>query len=104
MAEVRLPENSIMNLAELLEYNGVLFWDSGDYPDLPPHEDDVFITLTNENASRPDLIAYQYYGDSNLIWAILLGNNKELPNQFLPSEQIRIPAKASIDLILAQKT
>jgi Base plate wedge protein 53 len=56
--------------------------------------------LNQIQAQRPDLIAYDAYGDSALMWIILLANNTDLPNQFVENQIIRVPAKSTVDSIL----
>lgn len=86
----------------MLEYKGILFWDQEDFPEVPFSNDDEYIQLDPSNVDRIDLVAYEKYGDSELMWILLLANDKMLPNQFVSGEKIRIPARATIDEILSQ--
>lgn len=45
---------------------------------LPPRRDDVLHTLTQVHEYRPDLLAYDLYGNSNLWWVFIARN----PNAF----------------------
>lgn len=61
------------------------------YPDIPFSEtDDYVITVLGD---RLDLLAFDFYGDSNLWWVIAIAN--ALPGDSLvpePGTQIRIPS------------
>lgn len=100
MAEVNLSPGSWLNLSELLEYKGIIFWDQTEYPEIPFSNDDTFLQLTAGQAARIDLVAYDQYGDPELLWVLMLANNHDLPNQFIEGEVIRVPAKTTIDQIL----
>jgi hypothetical protein len=89
-------------MTRLLEFQGKIFWDQTEYPEIPDHQDDEFITLDSSQSKRIDLVAHDKYGDAELFWVILLANDKDLPTDFLPGETIRIPARATIDKILDQ--
>lgn len=101
MAEVAVTPGSWLNLSTLFDLNGVLFWGPLDYPDIPFSDQDVFVQLTQDQAKRPDLIAYDAYGDSDLIWIILLANDVDLPNQLIEGETIRIPARLTVENLLS---
>jgi hypothetical protein len=100
MAEVTPSPGSWLNLTSLLEFKGIIFWDQFDFPDIPFSNDDQYIQLTGLQAQRIDLVASDAYGDAELLWALLLANNCDLPNQFIEGQTIRIPAKETIDQLL----
>ena len=102
MAQVKISKSSILNLSTLLEYQGVLFWDQVDLPEIPLSNDDVYIQLTQTQAHRIDLIAYDFYGNSEFMWAIMAANNIDLPNQLVEGATIRIPAIATINSLIRQ--
>lgn len=102
MAKIELSPNSYLNLSKLLEVQGVLFWDQVDLPEIPFSDEDEFIQVPQNLALRLDEIAYQKYGDPELMWAIMLANDLNLPNQLYEGQFIRIPAKATIDSLLDQ--
>ena len=102
MADVKLSDSSWLHLSRLLEFKGKLFWDQTEYPDIPFDTDDEYLELTDLQAKRIDLLAFEKYGDSELMWVLMLANDKNLPNQFIGGETIRIPAKTTIDSILDQ--
>lgn len=100
MAEVVLNPGSWLNLSNLLEFQGITFWDQFDYPDIPYDTNDVYVTLTDAQARRPDLIALDKYGNDQLLWVLLLANDVDLPNQLVEGQVIRVPAKSTIDILL----
>jgi hypothetical protein len=85
-----------------MEFEGVLFWDTPDLPQIEYSDEDQYIQLTAEEAKRIDLVAFRAYGDSELDWIILLANNIDLPNQIVEGQLIRIPARATINRVLAK--
>lgn len=70
---VEVKVNSRLNLAELVEKEGVEFFEHVVAPDFPEQDDDVIIYI--EDGMRLDLLAYQYYGDPTLMWVILQAND-----------------------------
>lgn len=59
---------------------------------LEPSDGDVFVTITQDLAKRPDLIAHKAYGNSSLWWAILEFNNIRDPLfDIRPGHVFRIP-------------
>lgn len=101
MANQTVSQNSYLSTRELLQLNGVLFWDQVDFPEIEETDEDQFVQLTSQQAERPDLIAHDFYGDAKLIWILLLANDKDYVNQFLQGETIRIPAKSTVDTLLS---
>jgi len=60
------------------------------YPDIPYSNDDIYLITTSWD--RLDLLAFSFYGDSNLWWVIASAN--ALPGDSLvpiPGTQLRIP-------------
>ena len=104
MATVAITKSSWLNRTKLLELNGVLFWDQTEFPTIDFSDDDVYIQLTDLQAKRIDTVAYQYYGDPELLWVLMIANEKDLPNQFLGGETIRIPARTTVDLLVKEQT
>lgn len=59
---------------------------------LTQDEGDVFVTLTQEDVKRPDLVAFKAYGDSDLWWVIYEFNDIRDPLFGLrPGMILRIP-------------
>ena len=52
---------------------GVRFYATVRYPEIPLSENDIY--LITVSGDRLDLLAQQYYGDSNLYWIISSANN-----------------------------
>lgn len=73
---------------------GSQFYTNNVYPDIPPtNEDSYVITVLGD---RLDLLAFDFYGDTNYWWVIASAN--ALPGDSLylePGSQIRIPADLS---------
>ena len=101
MADLTITQGSWLNRKNLLEYKGVIFWDHTDLPDIEFNDDDQYVQLTAEQARRIDLLAHDTYGDSELMWVILQANGKDLPNQFVEGELIRVPARSTIEQLLS---
>lgn len=101
--DLTVSTGSWLNLTQLLEFKGVIFWDQTEYPDIALSDDDTYIQLTDAQAHRIDLIAQDFYGDSELLWILQVANNVDLPNQFVEGQVIRIPAKATVSTLLAPK-
>ncbi len=97
MANVRVPKNSILKLAEIVTVGDVIFWDQKDLPEIPLTLDDQYIQVDQTQAKRVDLIASDFYGDPTLLWAILLANDLDAPNQILEGQVLRIPPISVID-------
>jgi hypothetical protein len=100
MAEINVSTGSWLNLTELLEFRGIVFWGNTDYPEIPFSEDDTYIRLTQQQAKQIDLVAFDYLGDPELYWIICLANNKDMVNAFLENELIRIPPLRVVEQIL----
>lgn len=101
--EVKLEEYSWLNMTDLFEYKGIPFWGQTEYPDIPFSDEDQYIEITQEQAKRVDLIAYDKYGDPTLFWAILLANDIDLPNQLREGMVLRLPSIDTIKNILTPK-
>ena len=74
------------------ENNGVRFYSTTIYPKIPLSENDIYV-LTGDK-DRLDLLANQFYGDSNLWWVIASANG-DLPQNsihLLEGTQLRIPS------------
>ena len=61
------------------------------YPDIPYSETDDYVVTTI--GDRLDLLAYSYYGDSELWWVISVANNHITKGSMfpIPGTQLRIP-------------
>jgi hypothetical protein len=67
------------------------------YPELPHDVNDIYVITTE--GDRLDLLAQQFYGDTNLYWIIASGNPDIIPQNslFIPvGAEIRIPYNVSL--------
>jgi phage tail protein X len=64
-------------------------------PYIEPTDSDILIVT--EEDDRLDLLAYQFYGDSQLWWVIATYNNlTDIDTKLEPGLQLRIPVRASV--------
>ncbi len=57
-----------------------------------PDDDDLFITVTNSQDRRPDKIAFDIYGKSELAWVVLQFNNiADINLELQAGAEIRLP-------------
>jgi len=88
---INIKEKSRLRFAELLDVDGVVFWDTVVLPDLPVQSDDIQYRV--RDTDRIDLLAQRFYGDPVLWWVIAAANEFEIiPTDFNSAEVIRIPA------------
>lgn len=67
--------------------------------DVPGEINDIQFTITNLYMHRPDLLAYDVYGDSQLWWVFAVRNKDVLKDpvyDFIPGQIIYIPQLESI--------
>lgn len=65
--------------------------------------DDFLFTITPSYAYRPDLLAYDLYGEQNLWWVFIQRNLDVLQDpilDFVPGTKIYIPKKSSLNAVL----
>ena len=70
---------------------------------IPAKMDDVQYTIDRVYKYRPDLLAYDLYGDAALWWVFAVRNPNTLKNplgDFLPGVVINIPKKSTITAAL----
>ena len=75
------------------------FLDVANLPNIPNSADDVQYRIDIIYQHRPDLLAYDLYGDSNLWWVFSLRNPNVLQDpiyDFLPGATIYIPKKDTL--------
>ena len=66
--------------------------------------DDVYYEIDKIYSNRPDLLAFDLYGDANLWWVFAARNPNVIRDpifDFLPGVRIYIPKKTTIDRDLA---
>jgi hypothetical protein len=65
--------------------------------------DDFYYTIESQYAFRPDLLAFDLYGESNLWWVFTQRNLNVLQDpvfDFTPGKKIYIPKKSSLFTVL----
>ena len=75
-------------------------WNSITFPKLP---DDILFTVTKSYEHRPDLLAYDLYGQVNLWWVFAVRNKdviKDSIYDFIPGQTIFLPKLSTIKKIL----
>lgn len=61
-----------------------------------PNNNDTLITLDSSYTHRPDLLAYNLYGATQLFWVFMLRNPNVIKDpiwDFVPGIQIYVPSK-----------
>jgi hypothetical protein len=67
--------------------------------DIPLEVDDIEFEITNLYMHRPDLLAYDIYGDSQLWWVFAVRNKDVLRDpvyDFVPGQRIFLPKLETI--------
>ena len=70
---------------------------------IPKEVDDQILKITEVYQYRPDMLAYDLYGDSNLWWVFSLRNPNVLQDpiyDFLPGATIYVPKKDTLTAAL----
>lgn len=65
--------------------------------------DDFLYTIQSQYAYRPDLLAFDLYGDASLWWVFVQRNMDELEDpifDFTPGKKIYIPKNSSLRSVL----
>ena len=78
---------------------GNKFLDVLDYRDIDKQEDDVSYVIDNIYQYRPDLLAYDLYGDANLWWVFRVRNPNVIDDpifDFRAGTTIMIPKKTTL--------
>lgn len=71
--------------------------------DIPNQSDDIFFTVTQQYANRPDLLAYDLYGDVNLWWVFAVRNKdiiKDPVFDMFAGQRIYLPKLSTINAAL----
>lgn len=80
----------LKNIEVLKTESGRRYYKNVIYPDIPLHEDDVYVITTGTD--RYDTLALQFYGDSKLWWIIATANvSKKDGLSVQQGVQLRIP-------------
>jgi len=100
---VFVPNKSWLNFPDYYEFDGIEFFDTPDFPDFPLSPNDKIINIEQKYLGRLDLIAFDFYNDSNLWWIIALVNNLELiPCSMWIGMSLRIPVIDNVSLFLSK--
>lgn len=70
---------------------------------IPNIKNDVEFTVTSQYANRPDLLAYDLYGDSNLWWVFAVRNKDVIKDpiyDLYAGQVIYLPQKATLQSVL----
>lgn len=66
---------------------------------------DVSVQLTSKYNRRPDLLAFDAYGKSSLMWVILqLNNILDVNEEFVEGRTVTIPTKSRLQTEILSKT
>jgi hypothetical protein len=106
---VKINKNTWLNLADYLLADDdavsgdVSFWDTPDFQELIPQDQDVFVEVDQRYVGRLDLVAWDYYRDPDLWWVIALANNIDLiPTDVRLGMSLRIPVKTYVDSFITK--
>jgi len=70
---------------------------------IPKLIDDLSMTINETYNLRPDLLAFDLYGDSNLWWVFAMRNPNQLPDplfDFVTGITIYLPQKSTLETVL----
>ena len=70
---------------------------------VPAEKDDYLYTIENQYKHRPDLLAYDLYGDPKLWWVFIQRNMEVIKDpifDFVPGTQIYIPKESNLKKFL----
>lgn len=99
---IRVQEGSRLRFGEVVQFDGVEFWDVLDLPEIPEQRDDLVHRVVGPD--RMDLLAYRYYRDARLWWVVALANGiEEVPTQLNVGDELRIPAPRYVHQVLFKK-
>lgn len=99
MAEVTYAKNS--PYANTKFYGN--FLDVASLPVMPKNDDDVKFEINKTYQYRPDLLAFDLYGDANLWWVFALRNPNTIKDPVFDMRigyKIYLPKKSTLDSLL----
>lgn len=79
------------------------YLDVAKFPSIPKLADDVVMTVNKTYQFRPDLLAFDLYGDSNYWWVFALRNPSTIKDPIFdmrPGVKIYIPKKTTITSLI----
>jgi len=95
--------NTISPYYSTQQPNGYL--DVINWRDIPAEADDVVYTITKTYEHRPDLLAYDVYGDAGLWWVFSVRNPNTIQDpifDMVAGTQIFLPKQAPLKTALGQ--
>ncbi len=95
VAQVQYPNNSFYSNTPLFGN----FLDVATFPSIPKLLDDVLFTVNATYKFRPDLLAFDLYGDAALWWVFALRNPNAIQDPVFdmrPGLKIYLPKKETI--------
>ena len=99
MAEVTYARNS--PYARTKFYGN--FLDVAQFSNIPKNADDVVFEINRTYQYRPDLLAFDLYGDANLWWVFALRNPNTIKDSIFDMRagtKIYLPKKSILDSLL----
>ena len=99
MTEVVYSKNSPYGQTKL--YGN--FLDIAQFPTIPKNQDDVLFEINRTYQNRPDLLAYDLYGDANLWWVFALRNPNSIRDPIFDmraGRKIYLPKKSTLTNLL----
>lgn len=79
------------------------FLDVANFPVMPKNADDVLFEINRTYQYRPDLLAFDLYGDANLWWVFALRNPNTIKDPVFDMRKgykIYLPKKETLDSLL----
>ena len=65
--------------------------------ELPLADDDITFEITPQYEHRPDKVAYDVYGNRDLVWLVLQYNTiLDVVTEFVVGEKIRLPSQTRV--------
>ena len=99
---MKIRSTSFLNFSDLYESQGITFFDTPDFPDFPESDTDSYTVLTSQYMGRPDLLAYDKYGDVELWWVVFLVNDLDTIEDMYLGQRLRLPSIAGIRQYLSK--
>jgi len=99
MSTVQYSKNSPYSKTEF--YGAYL--DIATLPSIPKAVDDVLFTINRTYQYRPDLLAFDLYGDAGLWWVFALRNPNTVKDPIFDMKintRIYLPKKATLDSVV----
>lgn len=104
-----LPNKSWLNYCDYWSYvdsdsNTYEFFDTPDFEPIDTSSNDRQLEIDQRYLGRLDLIAFDYYRDSNLWWIIALANNIDvIPTGMYIGQKLIIPSTTTVTQYLRRK-